>query len=178
MKSILTYLLFSLFSLLLACNGAPASASGNDSAQEKETEASAGLTATSSSKESASFTSPDTPISPGYMRVFTDGIWHWEGVLNMKGEPPQQRGEGRWVNFSEDGLFSFGKYEKELRTGRWHYLESEAVLEMIYDDEPTRLSGFSCQFGGEETIVLIGQYRYQNSGVQMKWEKFTDFPKQ
>jgi hypothetical protein len=179
MKSILFYLLTLVLCGALACDSKTQSpGEGAAGSSTTPTEEATETSPSESAAKPATFTKPEEPVSEGYMRVFTDGIWHYEGVLDMKAAQTMQRGEGRWMKFNENGLFAYGKYDKELRTGRWHFMQSEYILELIYDDEPSRLLGFGCQFGGEEALVLVGKGRYQTNGVQMKWDKFSDYPRQ
>lgn len=148
--------------------------STNASATENSLSAESG--ATPDNLPPAALTPIENPVSEGIIRILTDGIWQYEGVLNMKAEQTMQKGEGRWVQFKADGTFSYGVYDETSRTGRWQFLESDYVIEMIYNDTPSELLGFRCQFGGEEALVLVGDARYKTNSIQMKWNKQPTFP--
>ena len=171
MKIRFLLLLFVTTTLWTACG---ADVQKNESAEEISS-GNNGEVADNKSNEGlpdAVFTEAEENISDGIIRILTDGVWHYEGVLNMKAEKTMQKGEGRWVQFLADGTFEYGTFDKVERKGKWQFLEKKYIIELIYDDNPSELLGFRCQFGGEETVVLIGDSRYQTNAIQMKWNKF------
>ncbi len=168
-------LILGLSLLAFACKQ-PSSSGQNDPAPATSEASNQIATDQQKTEQGIAFTKADAPISQGYIDLFVNGVWHYGGILDMKAEVNMQKGEGRWLKFNADKTFSFGQWGDEKRTGRWHFVEDDAIMEMIYDDDKSRLLGYECQFGGEDAVVMVGKGKYRTNSTQFKLEKFEGYP--
>ncbi len=111
-----------------------------------------------------------SPIGP-----LATGIWVYDGVLNMKVEQQQTKGDGRWLKFETDMTFSYGQYDKRLRNGKWNFLEDENIIELIYDDTPDVMEGFKIQSSGD-AMVLKGLFNYKTNGIMIRMTRQQAYP--
>ncbi len=73
---------------------------------------------------------------------------------------------GEWIKFNDDHTYSYGKYETQLGTGKFHHNSESALMLMIDDDASKVPKEYKTQHGAS-SLLLVGQNTYGPNAVQM-----------
>jgi len=95
------------------------------------------------------------------------GVWEYEFVFDGREMSKIDEKKGMWIDFKENHTYTYGKYNKEMGAGKYHYTFDKNLLLMIDDSSELPPQEWDVKTAGD-AMVLIGTALYGNNAFQMK----------
>jgi hypothetical protein len=105
--------------------------------------------------------------------IIESGIWEHVFVHNGKKMSAKSEYNGVWIDFKDDGTYSYGTYANVEGKGKYHYDFVNAKLLMINDDKAKNPEEWDIKFG-TEIMIMIGTAEYGNNNYQKKLARRKD----
>ncbi len=112
---------------------------------------------------------------PESYQIIDADMWHYDLVFGGKEISKPGEYAGHWIDFNHDFTYTYGYYDEQKGSGRFHYKQEVSHLVMLDNDESKAPEEWEAKFAGN-VMVLVGRPTYEKNSRQMKLERNSQYP--
>ncbi|MEO1518602.1 MAG: hypothetical protein AAFV95_26550 [Bacteroidota bacterium] len=102
------------------------------------------------------------------------GLWSFTKPM-CREEIRNRYYRGRWIQFSGDGTFTFGRYQDQTNSGRFSYAGDKKIMSLDFaDDSDTDIDWKVMQ--GVDIMIWLGNAAVNTTGDQIQLKKVKERP--
>ncbi len=104
-------------------------------------------------------------------------MWHVEAVLRSSDIVFGNNLNGAWFKFNDDTTYETGSYDKKLGGGRYHFDSEKTILLFLDNDPRMKPQEFNVMTNNNGVLVWVGEPTYKDNNMQIKLNRYPEFPK-
>lgn len=123
-----------------------------------------------------SFNLVNAPGKTAPVKMLADKYWVIKGYIQHGDKEAQQKNEGRWYKFNEDGTFDSGQWKEKTANGSWTFDEKSKVLKVDSNIDAEDSEWNTQMTTSGNTMVIIGTKTFNQTHIQGKMIKLDELP--
>lgn len=97
----------------------------------------------------------------------THKVFHNRRTVNAAGPSEQSPNAGHWIDFNENGTYTYGIWDEQTYSGTWSYDDDTKLLDLVPSNN-TKPSQWKVMHK-DDNLILVGTSRHNDNAIQQQW---------